>query len=149
MPKTAVKPVPDVSLIDEFGEIERQLALWKPPANPYAQRRKELLSIMEDWYVSHPAADGDVLQGRLYQLEVTPRYFERETTPTFYRKAFNAIRAAKIVDPFTVFTATLGAIEKHLGLPYLDANAPRERTGIRRFSVVAKGCPADTGKRAA
>jgi len=141
------------AIIDEFGEVDRLMKLWKPQVNPHAKRRTELLAVMESWYVDHPAEEGDLIEGALYQVEVKPRKKHRTMTPAAYKKAFERFRKLVALDgktpvkfdPFTVFSTTLEAIKKHLGKHFLDEIAPEEQTGTRDFIAVAKA-PAAAAK---
>lgn len=104
------------------------------------------LAALEASYIDFPAERGDIAEGAKYQVRVSPRQNQRELTPKSISLAFYKMRLIKTVvdgvtvrfDPFTVFTATLDAIKKHLGQAYLDEIAPEQRTGRRTYIAVAK-----------
>lgn len=141
------------AILNEYGETDRLLRLWTPPVNPHAARRAELHAIIQSWYVSLPAAETASLDSKQYHLDVKPCQFQRDMGPAAQAKAFRAfqdldvIRAvkgkSKLVkfDPFEVFSTTQAAITSYLGEAFLDEIAPKQRTGQRTFSVVAKAAP--------
>ena len=129
------------AIVDEFGEVDRKVKLWTPSVNPYLQRRAELQAVIESWYTDYAAGLGDVQQGKLYQLEVSPKQWQQTITAATQAKAFQLIKRAKLIDPFTIFTTTLASIKTHLGQAFLDSHVPRNRTGRRTITVVAKAEP--------
>jgi len=129
------------AIVDEFGEVDRKVKLWTPAVNPHLQRRAELQAVIESWYTDYAAGLSDVQQGKLYQLEVSPKQWQQTLTAATQAKAFSLIKRAKLIDPFTIFTTTLAAIKSQLGQPFLDQNVPKDRSGRRTITVVAKAEP--------
>lgn len=56
-------------IIDEFGELHRQIQLWQPSI----RREQELRRIIENWFALADPAAGDVLDGELYRVIIGPR----------------------------------------------------------------------------
>ena len=146
------------AIIDEYGEVDRLAKLWQPQVNPHLKRKAELQSIIEGWYVDHPADQTALEQGREYQLEVSERHNQRELTEAARQKAFykfqrlrTATTAGKIsrFPVFSVFSVTLADIKKHLGEACLDQIAPSARTGPRTYKVVAKAAASSVAVKAA
>lgn len=145
------KPSEEISrraVVDELGEATRLENLWTPSVNPHSARRAELAAIVQGWYANAPAESTDTVDGKLYRLEVKACQFQRTLTPEVQSAAFKRFKLLEI-DPFSVFQATQGAIQLHLGEGFLDKHAPKERTGRRAFSVIAKAAPAVALKKAA
>lgn len=133
--------------IDRFGEAKRQYSLWSAPVNPHAAELAEAKAAIEALYVNHPADQRDLSEGLKYQLEVSEKHFERDLTEEAKQKAFYKFQRLRTLEKgdkivrfkvFSVFSVTLAAIEKHLGEKYLDAIAPKHRTGQRTYNTVAK-----------
>jgi hypothetical protein len=129
------------AVVDELGEVDRQERLWTPSVNPHTARRVELSAIIQGWYANSPADSPDTVEGKQYRLEVKPCQFERVLTPETQAAAFKRFKLLEL-DPFTVFRATQASIQLHLGEGFLDAHAPKVRTGRRAFTVIAKAAPA-------
>ena len=56
-------------IIDEFGELSRQVQLWAPTI----RRRDELRRIIENWYALADPNLGGTVAGRVYQVVIGPR----------------------------------------------------------------------------
>ena len=128
------------AVVDAFGEADRQAKLWTPPVNPHLAERAKQLAIIDSWHTDSPADQAFVEEGKLYRLEVSPRQFQRPTGPRLFAEAYRRLKRLKI-DPFEVLYATLDALKKHLGEPFLDEFAPKARTGRRSYTPVAKAAP--------
>lgn len=57
------------SIIDEFGELSRQIAVWQP----VIRRRDELRRIIENWYALGDPQLGGIEYGNVYQVVIGPR----------------------------------------------------------------------------
>lgn len=62
-----------IQKIDEYGELKRQEALFKPASDRLKQLREEI----NGWYANEPADKPVTVHGRLYILTLTPRENER------------------------------------------------------------------------
>jgi|GEM_PF-2675811 len=129
------------AIVDEYGEVDRKVKLWTPTVNPHLQRRAELQAVIESWYEDYAPGLGGIQQGKQYQVEVSPQQWQQSLTAETQAKAFALIKRAKLIDPFTIFTTTLAALKSHLGQAFLDSHVPRNRTGRRTITVVAKAEP--------
>jgi len=56
-------------IVDEFGELSRQVQLWQPTI----RRRDELRRIIENWYALSPADQSAIAAGFAYQVVIGPR----------------------------------------------------------------------------
>lgn len=62
-----------LAIVDEFGELERQIALWKPRIDRAAELRK----IIENWYANDVAEESFTIAGKLYMVVLSPRAKKR------------------------------------------------------------------------
>lgn len=128
------------AIIDELGEVERKFRLWTPGVNPHAARLAELRATVNSWYANEPPDSAFTVEGEQYRLQVKPCEFRRDVTAEAQSLAFEATKK-KGLDPFLIFRATQESIQKVLGENFLNAIAPKKRTGPRKHLLVAKAAP--------
>ena len=58
-----------IAIIDEFGELERLVATWKPRIDRHAELRK----VIEHWFSADVADESHTLDGRLYRVVASAR----------------------------------------------------------------------------
>ena len=124
--------------IDEFGECDRQLRLWKPQTNPHRARYDELEAEILSWSASDPAENSTVLSGRAYQVEISARGFQSYFSPAAQLLAFTLLKKIKGLDLMQFFSITLSEAKTHLGKAFLVENVPKLQTGARTVSVVPR-----------
>jgi hypothetical protein len=127
-------------IVDEFGEIERKMLLWRPPAtpvNPYADRHAELEAEIRSWHDDLAGELGAVVRGKLYQVAVSARGFRSTVSAAAKRAAFSLIEGAGKLDPFEFFDITIADMKAHCGAEFVKANIPKLQVGPRTLSVVA------------
>lgn len=129
-----------IAIIDELGEVERKFRLWTPGVNPHAARLAELRATVNAWYANELPEASFVVEGEQYRLQVKACEFRRDVTAEAQHQAFEATRK-KGIDPFLIFKATQESIQRVLGEGFLNAIAPKKRTGPRKHVIVAKAAP--------
>ena len=124
---------------------------WTPPANPHQARFSELHTEIESWGEGVDAEQPYALETKRYTLDMKPRKNQRDMGPVAQQAAFDAFRKLDTIgpnhrivkfNPFEVFSTTIAAVTKHLGVAFLDKIAPQQRTGARTFTVTAKAAAA-------
>lgn len=122
---TAVKA--RIALIDEFGELDRRVAEFKPVVD----RHKKLKEEIEGWYAQDGAADSFVAEGHRYQLQISAKRKEREIVAM--PKLFRALGKERFLEfckfPLTVLDRLLPN-----SAPYVQ----EEHSGRRTIRAVAK-----------
>lgn len=140
-------------IIDDLGEARRLKSLWQPQVNPHAQKVSDLENELTITLGrEHPKLAPEeqlLIQGNLYQLEVTPCENRQELTEAHQQMVMLALKKAKI-PALEVFSTTLTAIRKckALGQAWLDANVPKKRTGPRDFRLTPLSSPSQEAKAA-
>ncbi len=138
------------AVLNEFGDVQAKMLAWTPPANPHLVRFSELDAEIDSWGGSVDAEQPYSLETKRYTLEMTPRKRVRDMGPAAQEEAFRALEKIEVVvnhkvakfNPFDVFSTTIAAVTKHLGVAFLDKIAPQKRTGARTYTVTAKAVPA-------
>jgi hypothetical protein len=127
-------------LIDEFGELDRRLALLKPAVD----RHRELKEIIASWYADTPAEKATTASGKLYTVHVAAAGNERTVFDN--KKAFAALKKA---------TGSLDAAVAAITIPLtkaIDKFIPKElhpqfvseaRTGSRKVTAVLTASATD------
>lgn len=142
-------PVPTrAELIDEYGEIDRELKLIEPKR----KRLEELKVIIRAWYDQFPAERTFEEEGRLYKLVLSPREMEAtpdikeifkrclDTTPKVIQ-ALYARWGEKLIRFFELVSVSQKVIRERWGDKAVEEVFRRERTGSRKLTVVAKAGP--------
>lgn len=60
-------------IIDDFGELSRQIATWQPNID----RASELRKIIEGWFIHDVADESFTMDGKLYTVVLSPRAKKR------------------------------------------------------------------------
>ena len=122
-------------LIDEFGELDRQIQEFAPKAKRY----KILQDTIRSWYADFPAERPDTLAGAHYLVQVSARTEERYFSLKAKAKIFSSLGKAKALELFSI---TLKAVEDALGKAVLEDLVSRAHSGSRKLVAVAKAPPA-------
>jgi|ERR1041384_5796580 hypothetical protein len=125
-----MSPAPTASEIDEYGELDRQLALLTP-------RHKALKARFQAHFESHPADQPAVVHGSIYTLQLSAR--SKERTIVHQVKAWNILRKkiglsaliALVKIPLTT------AIDQHTTEAEQKTFLIEERSGSRTIKAVA------------
>jgi hypothetical protein len=128
------------AVVDEFGEVERQFQLWRPPAqpvNPHAKRYAELEAEILTWSPDLPAAEGEVIRGKRYQVSISARGWQSVVTAAVRRAAFGVMEAVKDCDPFAFFNVSISDMKAQCGSDFVKVHVKKAQTGPRTISVVA------------
>jgi hypothetical protein len=68
-----VPHIPDkaaaIAIVDEFGELQRQIANWQPKLDRFQELRK----IIESWFAADVADESHTWDGKLYRVVVSAR----------------------------------------------------------------------------
>src|SRR6476646_4722043 len=64
------------SIIDEFGELDRQVREFKPVADKHAKLKK----VIQAWYEADENDSTHVAEGSLFSVQVSARAHERKIT---------------------------------------------------------------------
>ncbi len=137
--------------LDEFGECDRQLRLWKPQANPYKARYDELEAEILGWYADPKDLADDksiVISGKSYDIEVTERSFQQKFTGLALADAYQLLQQIKSLDMLRFFSLTLAEAKALLGKPWLEKWVPKLRTGARSLKPVPRAEAAQAKKAA-
>jgi hypothetical protein len=126
------------ALIDEFGECDRHLRLWKPITNPFAARHAELEAVIIGWAAESAPDESTVLAGKAYEIEISARGFKREFSAAAQLKAYNLLKRIKGIDMMRFFSVTLAEAKALLGDAFLAVNVPKLQTGNRSLRVVPR-----------
>lgn len=125
-------------VVDEYGEVERKMLLWKPPAapvNPHVARYVELQAEILSWQADLPADQGAIARGKAYLVQVSARGFKSIVTTAAKHLAFETIKAAG-GDPFVHFDVTIADMRAQCGAEFVKTNIPKVQTGPRALTVV-------------
>lgn len=117
------------TLIDEYGELCRQMDEMKPVIARY----KELGSMLQSWYVDTPADQSVTAQGRLYSLQISPR--DNQTTIKDIRKVYRVLGVAKFLKLCSI---TLKAVKENVDAGVYEGLVETHRTGFRTLKTVLR-----------
>lgn len=120
-------------LVDEFGELDRQIAALKPKLDRYESLKKEI----RGWYQDHAADQPAIASGAVYEIQVSARGRERSLSLKAKLTVFAKLKKARFVELASI---TLTAIERapELGEEFLAKICEWKQTGARTLIVVAK-----------
>ena len=122
-------------IIDEFGELDRQIQEFAPK-----RKRYEILQgTIRSWCEDLPAAMPTTVEGEQYIVQVGARTEERFFTLKAKAKIFSQLGKAKALELFTI---TLKSVEDSLGKLALEELVSRAHSGSRKLVAVAKAPPA-------
>lgn len=117
------------AIIDEYGELSRQLA----ELDPIKSRHELLRKVIQGWFDAVPADEPAVMQGRRFTLQVSPK--ENSTKLKSIRAVFREMGENKFLDHCSI---TLKAVKDVLGEERFKNFATTDRTGYRTLKAVAK-----------
>jgi len=125
----------DQELADQFGEMDRQVRLFKPKSDRHGNLKSEIQRRCE----GKPADQQVFLDGALWRAKAGPQAFVTTIPPpsTIHRM----FRAAK-KDFYAVCTVTLKGIVENLGAATLEKISKKEQTGNRLVTAVLLETPA-------
>jgi hypothetical protein len=147
-PVQCIRPDPKrQAKIDEFGECDRQLRLWKPQTNPHQARYDELEKEILSWAADDPAEKSTLLAGRRYEVEITARGFKSDFTAAAQLLAYQLLTKIKGLDMMQFFSVTLAEAKFHLGSAFVKENVPKLQTGARTLNVVPRAEASPAAKR--
>lgn len=118
-------------LIDEFGELDRQIQEFAPKA----KRFKVLQDQIRSWYEAHPADQPAIAEGTVYQIQVGARGLERFFNLKAKTKIFTQLGKAKALELFSI---TLKAVEDSLGRGDMELLVSQALTGSRKLVPVLR-----------
>lgn len=120
-----------LQMIDEFGELDRQVQMFSR-----IQARHELLKRgIKSWFDAAPADAEATVEGASYVLVVSAR--ERVRRIRDIQQLALEVGTDDLLDILAKFVP-LGVIEDLIGKPKVAALVVDERTGSRRIKCVAK-----------
>jgi hypothetical protein len=118
-------------LIDEFGELDRQIQEFAPKV----KRHKALQEVIRSWYQGHPADQPAIAEGHLYTVQVgarsEERYFDLKAKAAIWKRMGKAAA-------LEAFNITLKAVEEALGKFELEALVSKANVGTRKLIPVLK-----------
>lgn len=132
--------------LDEFGECDRQLKLWKPQSNPHRERYDELEAEILSWCPDLAADKSTVLSGRAYDIEVTEQGLQQKFSEEATAEAYRLLQAIKGLNLLQFFSVTLAEAKAHLGKAWMEKWVPKRQTGARSLKAVPR---AEAVKKAA
>lgn len=127
------------SVIDEFGELDRQVKAFSPTAKRHELLRKQILA----WYPDLPGDQAQPLSGVLYDARITER--DNESHILSMPKLCKLLGREKF---FAICKITIKALEEALGETAAALHLVKRRTGARHVVAVPKASPAAPAKAA-
>jgi hypothetical protein len=117
-------------LVDEYGELDRQVKQFKPVAD----RHEAVKAIIKSWYDAEPAEAKGVIQGNRYEVQIGAR--------AKVRSWLSLARVAKAVGGVKVLirlcTVSIEAVEGKIGKEKTAELLEEDLVGTRRITAVAK-----------
>jgi len=124
-----IEPKSRALLIDEFGELYRQISLLAPR---HAALKKEI----NGWFETSPAAEPVTVEGTLYRLSLTPKRLSRciRSMPKLF-KLLGVRRFLQFAD------FPIGEAEKFIAKDRFDEYVQSERSGARSITATPLSTP--------
>jgi hypothetical protein len=122
-------------LIDEFGELNRQVQLFQSKAD----RHEFLKKLIRSWFDNDPAGEIAVATGHVYEVQFTPKAKERPWTDMF--KLYRALGRTAFL---SICEVALGEAEKLLGEIKVASLVTEALSGSRRLKRVVSRTPVVT-----
>jgi hypothetical protein len=116
-------------MIDEYGELDRQVQMFAPMQARYEVLKKAIKS----WFDSAPSDAEASVEGASYLLHISAR--ERERKVRSMKQLCNEIGIDELL---ALVSVSLGPLEDLIGKQRVAALVTDERTGSRRIKAVAK-----------
>jgi hypothetical protein len=124
-----LKPRDRVSIVDEFGRLDTELAGFKPRIARHEQLRKQIQS----WYDEENAEHSFLAEGKEYVLEVTARANERKIlSMAEVKRRLGLARFLKLCK------FPLGVLDEIIPPAEQSPLVSIERTGNRSVRVIPK-----------
>jgi hypothetical protein len=119
-----------IRLIDEYGELDRQVQQFKPTSD----RHEKLKSLIKSWYAESGPEPIGVIHGQRYELQVGAK----ETVRSWVSlpKVVKAVGGSKAF--LEICTVAIAAVENVIGKSRTAALLDEAQTGTRRIKAVAK-----------
>ena len=117
-------------LIDEYGELDRQVQAFKPKAD----RHEKLKGIIKSWYDDAPADATAIAEGSLYDVQVGVRAKER--TWRSMTKVYKAVGGCSAF--LNLCSIAIEAVVGAIGKAKAEELLVESQTGSRRLKAVAK-----------
>lgn len=127
------------SILDEYGELSRQVAAFDPIKKRHEKLRTQILT----WYPDLPDEESKALSGDLYDVTITPRETQRRIINM--SRVYRGLGRDKF---FKVCKVTIEALEEAFGKIGAAAHLVSQQTGPRHVVAVAKASPAAPAKAA-
>jgi len=121
------------ALIDEFGELDRQLQAFQPTAARHRVLREQIMA----WAPDLLPAQATTFSSDLYDLHLTARQSERSIVSM--PKVYKAIGKETFL---SICSLSLKALEETLGKDRAEAHVAWNQSGPRKLVAVAKASPA-------
>ena len=115
-------------VIDEYGELHRRVAGYKPDIDRAAALKKEI----ESWYADSESAESFEAEGELYRVQIGPKAHQR--TIVAITKVFRTLGQKQFLQNCTF---PLGRLDTLLPSAVELGIAKEERTGPRKVEVVS------------
>lgn len=115
------------AIIDEYGELSRRVAEFKPTID----RHKKLKDEIESWYALKPAGEAFVEHGEAYSVQLSARAHER--TIISMDRLYKRLGKTRFLEWATF---PLSVIDKLFANP--GEILKSERTGHRKVEAVAR-----------
>ncbi len=121
-----------LAIVDEFGELERQIAEFKPKTERHKALKEQILS----WYADLDGAATAQAEGRRYSVQIGTRQNQRTITKPW--KAWALLRRAIGLDQvMELVTIPLAAIDRYIPAEQHAWILSEARTGARKVVAVA------------
>jgi hypothetical protein len=133
--KPSSSPIPSdrAGIIDEFGSLDSEIALFSPKV----KRHAALKAIIKSWYESLPADASVSVPGARYVVMIGAKANERVLKSV--KGAFTALTGAiGVKEAWKLVKLSLTCLEEHLGKSGVEDLVTTERTGNRTITAVPK-----------
>lgn len=116
-------------IVDEFGELERKVAEFKPTRDRHEALKKQIAG----WFEATPADQPDQVEGQVYVVQASPRANQRLITsiPKLFRRLGQKLF-------LEVASIPLKAIDAHIPASEHESFIVEKRSGSRSIKAVLK-----------
>lgn len=121
---------PKIALIDEYGELDRQIQQFKPVLD----RHEKIKQIIKSWYVDRAPEATDVIHGRVYEIQIGAR--EKERTWESMAKVVKAIGGPKVL--MGICAVAIKSVEDLIGKTKTEDLLIERQTGSRRIKAILR-----------
>jgi hypothetical protein len=113
------------AIVDEFGELEKELA----PIGPKVKRYEELAKAIRSWYAYEDGTKAFTAAGGTYQVLLSEKQFESDVDVVLAAKALGRAKFMALA------SATLKLLKENLSATVLASVVTRTQTGSRKLIV--------------